>query len=169
MKKIIPIVLLLVCVFSGVSRAETAPAKQTTIETDKYGRDTPRGSLEGFLKAAAAKDYSLAARFLDLRFVSEEEALTEGPQLAQKLQLILIRSLKTQPDKVSPDYQASCEWTACRMPSSRTPAPLPAPLMTKRAFGSDEFLRTLEEKFKISISRRARGRPKKEIIQTIEK
>ncbi len=101
MKKIIPMVLLLVCIFSGVSRAETAPAKQSAAESDKYGRDTPRGALEGFLKAAAAKDYSLAARFLDLRFFSEEDALTEGPRFAQKLKLILDRSLQTKPDRFS--------------------------------------------------------------------
>jgi putative transposase len=42
-------------------------------------------------------------------------------------------------------------------------------ILSKRAFGSEQFLKALEGTFKISISRRGRGRPKKDIVQTLEK
>jgi putative transposase len=42
-------------------------------------------------------------------------------------------------------------------------------ILTKRAFGSEPFLKALEGTFKISISRQGRGRPKKEMIETLRK
>lgn len=41
--------------------------------------------------------------------------------------------------------------------------------MTKRAVGSESFLRLLEAKFNVQVSLRGRGRPKKEVAQTVEK
>jgi putative transposase len=42
-------------------------------------------------------------------------------------------------------------------------------IRSKRAFGSEQFLKALENTFKISISRRGRGRPKRGIVQTLVK
>jgi len=42
-------------------------------------------------------------------------------------------------------------------------------LLTKGAIGSESFLKTLEESFRIQISRRGRGRPRNEVANILGK
>src|SRR3546814_2293513 len=53
---------------SGDSAAPE-PAKPAAL-ADPFGRSTPAGTIEGFIKAIAAQDYERASEYLDLR--SEE-------------------------------------------------------------------------------------------------
>ena len=60
---------------------------------DQLGRTTPRGALAGFRQAANADDYKRAARYLDLREFSKEDADSKGPELAKQLNLVIDREL----------------------------------------------------------------------------
>lgn len=80
-----------------------APAK----EADPYGRDTPRGTAMGFLRATQSGNHSTAAMYLQL---SESERSRQGAELARQLQDLLDRAftgrlplLSDQPDGVLTD------------------------------------------------------------------
>ena len=38
---------------------------------DSFGRETPRGAVQGLLRAIAAEDYELAANYLDGRYLAK--------------------------------------------------------------------------------------------------
>jgi MscS family membrane protein len=61
----------------------SAPAStSSTTSTDQLGRDTPYGTVYGFLQAAAAGNYSIAAQYLQM---SAARRQSEGDALAMKL------------------------------------------------------------------------------------
>jgi MscS family membrane protein len=57
--------------------------------TDTLGRDTPKGLIQGFLKALGNQDYTQAATYLDLRNFSASRQKSKGPELAKDLQNLL--------------------------------------------------------------------------------
>jgi MscS family membrane protein len=57
--------------------------------TDRLGRDTPYGTIFGFLQAAQAGDFSIAAQYLQM---SSSRRLAEGDDLATKLKVAMDRS-----------------------------------------------------------------------------
>ena len=61
---------------------------------DKFQRDTPRGTLEGFLKATSDQNYEAATTFLDLSFLPKNLRNERGQQIAKKLRFIIDRSLQ---------------------------------------------------------------------------
>ncbi len=44
----------------------SAPASTSSKSSDQLGRDTPYGTVYGFLQAAQAGDYSIAAQYLQM-------------------------------------------------------------------------------------------------------
>jgi MscS family membrane protein len=62
----------------------TTPA--TSTPTDPLGRNTPSGSVLGFLKAAQSGDYTIAAQYLQMTAARRQ---TEGEQLAQQLKAVM--------------------------------------------------------------------------------
>src|SRR5438132_8277421 len=62
-----------------------APAKPS----DRLGRDTPYGTVFGFLQAAQSGDYSIAAQYLQM---SPARRQTEGDALAMKLNVVMNRA-----------------------------------------------------------------------------
>src|SRR5215472_15949576 len=62
----------------GTTAGESAP-------TDPLGRTTPSSAVLGFLKAAQAGDYNIAAQYLQISGARRQE---EGEQTATKLKLI---------------------------------------------------------------------------------
>lgn len=62
------------------------PISPTATPTDPLGRDTPSNSVLGFLKAATAGDYSIAAQYLQM---SPARRQTDGEQTATKLKFVL--------------------------------------------------------------------------------
>jgi MscS family membrane protein len=60
---------------------------------DPLERDTPRGALGGFLRAARAGRWEEAARYLDLSALPEAEREERGPLLARHLKRVIDRSL----------------------------------------------------------------------------
>lgn len=73
----------------------SAQPPETTEETeepgDLLGRDTPLGSISGFVKAAEAFEWPLAARFLDLRNLPADVREYEPEELAEQLYFVLSR------------------------------------------------------------------------------
>lgn len=66
---------------------ETETTEESETFTDRFGRDTPRGTVRGFLSAVAGQDYGKATRYLN---VSDSlMADTAGEELAQTLQRLL--------------------------------------------------------------------------------
>jgi len=62
------------------------PAPSASGPTDPLGRNTPSNSVLGFLKAATAGDYSIAAQYLQM---SAARRQSEGEQTAEKLKFVL--------------------------------------------------------------------------------
>ncbi len=63
-----------------------------TIE-DEFGRGTPRSSVENFLASIRKKNYTLAVNYLDFSETNQEIRAMPREEVAQKLQLVLDRSL----------------------------------------------------------------------------
>ncbi len=77
----------------------TAPASPAA---DPLGRNTPSGTLYGFLQAAQSGDYSIAAQYLQM---SAARRLAQGEDVAAKLKLVIdraftgdLRRISNQPD-----------------------------------------------------------------------
>jgi MscS family membrane protein len=68
---------------------------------DALGRDTPRGALEGLLRAFDERDFERAAEYLDLRGVPTAERSVVGPALAKELRVVLARTVWVDPDALS--------------------------------------------------------------------
>src|ERR1022692_1694278 len=68
-------------ILQGSSTAST-PSKAS----DQLGRDTPFGTVYGFLQAAQAGDYSIAAQYLQM---TPRGRQTEGDALAMKLNVAM--------------------------------------------------------------------------------
>lgn len=56
---------------------------------DSLGRQTPRGTVQGFIKAVGNENYARAALYLDLPVRMSAKNRRTGPQLAQALQQLL--------------------------------------------------------------------------------
>lgn len=69
---------------------QSSPAPTTSkTPTDRLGRETPYGTVFGFLQVAEAGDYSLAAQYLQMNNARRQ---SEGDQLAMKLKVVMDRS-----------------------------------------------------------------------------
>ena len=89
-KAIFSLVLLIVVSLSMCAQTALTQAIQPTspaaTPADPLGRNTPSNSVLGFLKAATAGDYSIAAQYLQL---SPARRQAEGEQTATKLKFVL--------------------------------------------------------------------------------
>jgi MscS family membrane protein len=81
-----------------------APVPPPPEPEDPLGRTTPHGSVLGFLRAAEAKDYTRAAKYLDGRR-SEEQ----GQELAKQLKILLDLGLSTSIDGLSRSPKGNVE------------------------------------------------------------
>jgi MscS family membrane protein len=70
---------------------------------DEFGRGTPRGAIDGFLTATAARDYGRAAAYLDLSRFPTAETAKRGPTLARHLRVVLDQVLPLDPAEFSDD------------------------------------------------------------------
>ena len=89
--------ILFCLVLSTLAVAQLLPTQLTTpasgsqnqTAADPLGRDTPSGTVFGFLQAAQAGNYSTAAQYLQM---SNARRLSEGEDLATKLKLVMDRA-----------------------------------------------------------------------------
>lgn len=69
------------------------PKKEETvvpeIPKDALNRETPRGTLSGFIEALSKSDYEKAASYLNLSYLPKTQAVAQGPKLAQGLQTLM--------------------------------------------------------------------------------
>jgi MscS family membrane protein len=79
---------------------QKTPEVREESSDDPFGRSTPRGTVEGFIRAAEAEDYELAVNYLDTHLQGDL-----ARELAQQLQAILNReasvdlhNLSTKPE-----------------------------------------------------------------------
>src|ERR1700691_4108010 len=79
-----------------------APSTASNNPTDALGRNTPYGTVFGFLQAAQAGDYSIAAQYLQM---SAARRQTEGVTLATNLKVVMdrayagsLKNVSTQPE-----------------------------------------------------------------------
>ena len=85
----------------------TAPAQEPAAPpSDSLGRETPSGTVLGFLQAAQAGNYKIAADYLQISAVHRQ---AQGPELASQLKVLMdrafvgsLRRLSTRPEG-SPD------------------------------------------------------------------
>ncbi len=82
----------------------------TSTSADTLGRETPSGTVLGFLQAAQAGNYKTAAAYLQM---SAARRQSQGPELAEKLKALMdrafvgsLRRLSAMPEG-DPDYGAS--------------------------------------------------------------
>jgi MscS family membrane protein len=65
------------------------PTSSSKTPTDQLGRETPYGTIFGFLQAAQAGNYSIAAQYLQM---SNSRRQSEGDTLAMRLKVVMDRS-----------------------------------------------------------------------------
>jgi MscS family membrane protein len=87
---IVCILCVAACTFSAAQTLaqalQAAPASGSIVVIDPLGRNTPSNSVLGFLKAATAGDYAIAAQYLQM---SAARRQSEGEQAATKLKYVL--------------------------------------------------------------------------------
>lgn len=77
----------------AIQPAASSPAAATS---DPLGRTTPSSSILGFLKAAQAGDYSIAAQYLQMTPARRQ---SEGEQTASKLKFVLDHAFSGNPSR----------------------------------------------------------------------
>jgi MscS family membrane protein len=101
------ILILVLCLAAGISVSAQAglaqvlqpastPANSSPAVTDLLGRTTPSNTVFGFLKAAQAGDYTIAAQYLQM---SAARRQLEGEQLATKLKFVLDHAFSGNPGR----------------------------------------------------------------------
>lgn len=93
----------------------TAPAQEPAAPpSDSLGRETPSGTVLGFLQAAQAGNYKIAADYLQISAVHRQ---AQGPELASQLKVLMdrafvgsLRRLSTRPEG-NPDGGVSDQQT----------------------------------------------------------
>jgi MscS family membrane protein len=98
--------ILFCVVLATIAGAQLLPTQLSTpasgtanqAASDPLGRDTPSGTVYGFLQAAQAGNYSTAAQYLQM---SNAKRVTQGEDLASKLKLIMDRAFRGDLRRIS--------------------------------------------------------------------
>ena len=81
--------------------AVQAPAAEVVEFKDNLGRDTPRSSFIGFLRATEQFDYASAVQFMDMRNLPHAARRVDAEELARQLDFIIQRGMKINVDQLS--------------------------------------------------------------------
>ena len=73
-------------------------------EEDPLGRQTPYGTVVGFIGAAKDKDYGRAAKYLDTK-----KQAGAAEELARQLKLVMDRGLKVDIDQISREPEGNVQ------------------------------------------------------------
>ena len=74
---------------------------ETVVFKDNLGRDTPRSTFIGFLKATEEFDYEAAVQFMDLRNLPHAVRQVDRKELARQLDFVIQRGMKINVDQLS--------------------------------------------------------------------
>lgn len=142
-----PIAILLVTIFallSGVAAAAPTPevpdaATEPAAPKEELDRETPRRTMEGFLRETKAGNFRVAASYLDLTGIPSASRDERGPDLAQKLGFVLERQPTLGLGKIPDDPEGD---PAAKPPGTFVADTLyageePVPITLKRAHFSD--------------------------------
>ena len=79
------------------------PATETeaVVFKDNLGRDTPRSTFIGFLKATEEFDYETAVQFMDLRNLPHAVRQVDRKELARQLDFVIQRGMKINVEQLS--------------------------------------------------------------------
>jgi MscS family membrane protein len=84
----------------------STPAAAAKTPTDSLNRETPSGTVFGFLEAAQSGKYSIAAQYLQM---SPARRQSEGESLAQQLKIVMDRALSGSLKNVSTQPEGRVE------------------------------------------------------------
>lgn len=111
-------VALALSAHAAPSPAKLEPSAVPLLDTssrDALDRETPRRTMEGFLKEGREGDFPVAASYLDLRAITPSLRDEDGPELARKLAYVLERrptlNLAKVPDDPDGDPNAKVRGT----------------------------------------------------------
>ena len=79
----------------------------TSASADQLGRDTPSGTVLGFLQTAQSGDYKTAADYLQM---SAARRQSQGPELAEKLKLLMDRAFVGKLRRLATTSEGSLEY-----------------------------------------------------------
>ena len=91
-RSFVGIVLAAFCAWSGSALA-LALNPGLSAPTDSLERDTPLAAVQGFLQAAHAGHYDLAAQYLWLNQIPKSDQPAQGARLARRLRFVIDRKL----------------------------------------------------------------------------
>ncbi|HYR56258.1 MAG TPA: mechanosensitive ion channel family protein [Myxococcaceae bacterium] len=74
---------------------------------ESVDRSTPLSTVQGFLRAAHAEQYEIAAHYLYLNHIPMAEQLREGARLARRLRFVIDRKLFLDYSKISDDPEGN--------------------------------------------------------------
>lgn len=107
--------IVVVAVLSTPGGAQQSPFSQPSVTPtiagprDEFDRGVPRTTVEGYLDACAANDYTRASAYLDLRGVRAPDRKSRGPQLAHELCVVWDRTLWVDFDQLSARPQGEAD------------------------------------------------------------
>jgi MscS family membrane protein len=81
---------------TGLPTTAAPPAGSASVAADPYGRETPAGTVMGFLAAGSSGDWARAAKYLDTRLTEQN-----AEELARELKVLLDRGLTTDLSRLS--------------------------------------------------------------------
>jgi small-conductance mechanosensitive channel len=141
-----PFAILLVAIFALIARVAAAaptievpdaspelPAKET------LDRETPRRTIDGFLRETKQGNFRVAASYLDLTGIPAATRDEQGPDLAQKLGFILERQRTLNVDKVPdvPEGDPAAKPPGTFVADTLYAGEEPVPIALRRAHFSD--------------------------------
>jgi small-conductance mechanosensitive channel len=104
------------------------PSAEPGTKSEAFDRQTPRSTMEGFLRNAKDGDFRRAADYLDLRAIPPEARERDGPELASKLAYFLQRQPSFDAAKLLDDPEgdpgARGLYVAAKLYAGEEPVPL---------------------------------------------
>jgi MscS family membrane protein len=91
--------------FLSSGQTTAAPQQTPTIPADPFGRETPRGCLLGFIKAAQEEKYAVAVQYFQRQPARKRASQGDEEELAEQLLAILNQKFSGPLDFVSRDPQ----------------------------------------------------------------
>ena len=90
-------------------KTEKKEEKKALVFRDELKRDTPQGSIKGFMKASKDRDYEKAADFLDLKYTYYNQGSKGSAELARKLKVVIDQKLWIDIDNVNNSLEGSSD------------------------------------------------------------
>jgi small-conductance mechanosensitive channel len=137
------LLITILALFAGVARAapviEAPDAAPEAPMKEALDRETPRRTMEGFLRETKEGDFRVAANYLDLLGIPAASRDEQGPILAQKLGFILERQRTLNIEKIPdvPEGDPAAKPPGTFVADTLYAGEEPVPIALRRAHFSD--------------------------------